>query len=324
MKALVTGGAGFIGSHLVDKLLLSGYSVSVIDYLSTGSIKNLTHLADNKNFQFVNEDIITGGSLEELVKDADIVFHLAAAVGVKYIVNDPLGSILTNVSGTERVFQFAFKYWKKVALASTSEVYGKSQKIPLEEDDDRTLGPTRINRWSYSASKAIDEHIAFAYHQKGLPMVILRFFNAYGPRINEQAYGTVVAQFIRQALRGEPVTVHAKGEQTRCFTFIEDTVDGILRASTAKEAEGEVLNIGNSKEVTILQLAELIKKITRSTSPIQFVAYSDYYGQSYEDTPRRVPSVKKAKERTGFEAKTPLEEGLEKTIAWCKENYTIY
>lgn len=323
MKALVTGGAGFIGSHLVDKLLFSGYSVSVIDYLSTGSIKNIAHLADNKNFQFVNEDIITGGSLEELVNGADIVFHLAAAVGVKYIVNDPLGSILTNVSGTERVFQFAFKYLKKVVLASTSEVYGKSRKIPLEEDDDRTLGPTRINRWSYSASKAIDEHIAFAYHQKGLPMVILRFFNAYGPRINEQAYGTVVAQFIRQALCGEPVTVHAKGEQTRCFTFIEDMVDGILRASTAREAEGEVLNIGNSREVTILQLAELIKKITRSLSPIQFVPYSDYYGQSYEDTPRRVPSVKKAKEMAGFEAKTPLEKGLEKTIEWCKENYTV-
>lgn len=323
MKALVTGGAGFIGSHLVDRLLRDGHDVSVMDCLSTGSIKNVEHLVENEKFQFVNEDIITSGSLEGLIKDADIVFHLAAAVGVKYIVNDPLGSILTNVSGTERVFQFAFKYWKKVVLASTSEVYGKSQKIPLEEDDDRTLGPTRINRWSYSASKAIDEHIAYAYNQKDLPVVILRFFNSYGPRINEEAYGTVVAQFIRQALRGEPLTVHAKGEQTRCFTFVADTVDGIVRSSAVKEAEGQVFNIGNSREVTIRQLAELIKKLAGSSSPVQFIPYSDYYGQSYEDTPRRVPSVKKAKDILGFDARTSLEDGLEKTIAWCKENYSL-
>ncbi len=323
MKALVTGGAGFIGSHLVDSLLSRGCRVSVMDSLSTGSLKNISHHADKKNFQFVNEDIIKGNSLDELMEKCDIVFHLAAAVGVKYIVNDPLNSILTNVSGTERVFQSAYKYRKKVVLASTSEVYGKSQKIPLEENDDRTLGSTHINRWSYSASKAIDEHIAYAYYQKGLPAVILRFFNSYGPRINEDAYGTVVAQFIKQALRGEPLTVHAKGEQTRCFTYVADTVEGIWRAATIKKAEGQVFNVGSSKEVSILQLAQLVKKLTKSSSPIKFIPYSDYYGQSYEDTPRRVPSTKKTKRILKFEAKIPLKEGLVKTIAWCKENYAL-
>lgn len=323
MKALVTGGAGFIGSNLCDKLLQNGYMVSVVDCLSTGNMKNVAHLLNDEKFQFVNDDIITGSSLEGLVRDCDVVFHLAAAVGVKHIVNDPLGSILTNVSGTEKVFQYAFKYWKKIVLASTSEVYGKSKNVPLKEEDDRILGSTLINRWSYSASKAIDEHIAYAYFEKGLPMVILRFFNSYGPRINEDAYGTVVAQFIKQALKGQPLTVHARGDQTRCFTYVGDTVEGILRASRIKKAEGHVFNIGSAREVTILQLAQLVKKLTRSRSSISFIPYNDYYGQSYEDTPRRVPAVEKAKTILKFSAKTPLEEGLKKTIAWCKENYTL-
>lgn len=323
MKALVTGGAGFIGSHLCDKLLAGGYKVSVVDCLSTGSMRNIAHLVEHENFQFVNDDIITGTALEELVKNCDVVFHLAAAVGVKHIVNDPLGSILTNVSGTEKVFHYAFKYWKKIVLASTSEVYGKSKKVPLKEDDDRILGSTHINRWSYSASKAIDEHIAYAYYEKGLPMVILRFFNSYGPRINEDAYGTVVAQFIKQALLSRPITVHAKGVQTRCFTYVENTVEGILRASRIKKAEGQVFNVGSARETTILELARLVKKLTKSRSEIAYIPYKDYYGQSYEDTPRRVPSIEKAKKILKFEAETTLEEGLKKTIDWCKENYTL-
>lgn len=321
MKVLVTGGAGYIGSNLVDALLKRGDEVFVIDNLCTGEIKNIEHNFKNPKFHFINDDITKIYPLEDIIKNVDLIFHLAAAVGVKHIVRDPLWTMITNVHGTENIFLLAYKYWKKVILASTSEVYGKSTNVPLREDDERVLGPTHINRWSYSASKVIDEHIAFAYKEKGLPMVILRFFNSYGPRINEEAYGTVVAQFIKQALENAPITVHADGKQTRCFTYIEDTVRGILLAADTKEAEGKVFNIGNNRETSILELAKLIKKICKSKSKIVFVPYVDYYGQSYEDTLRRVPSLKKAKDILGYEPKVKLEEGLKKTISWWKKNY---
>lgn len=319
---LVTGGAGFIGSNLVETLLKRGDQVFCVDMLTTGSIQNIAHLLDHRNMIFINEDIAKKSlMLEEAVRRSDVIFHLAASVGVKYIVQDPLTCMKNNVTGTEVIFQLAFKYWKKLILASTSEVYGKSQKVPLKEDDDRVLGPTHVNRWSYSASKVIDEHIAFSYYQKGLPMVILRFFNAYGPRINEQAYGTVVAAFIKQALGGTPLTVHGNGKQTRCFTYVEDTVTGLLLAAEKEEACGQVFNIGSNREISILELARLIKRLTKSSSPIQFTPYEDFYGQSYEDTVRRVPSIEKAKALLGFEPKVPLEEGLRKTISWWKKTY---
>jgi UDP-glucose 4-epimerase len=277
MKALVTGGCGFIGSNLVDALLKKGDEVFVIDKLTTGCIENISHNFSNKNFHFILDDIAspTSYTLESLIKECDIVFHLAASVGVKYIVDDPLTCMKNNVSGTENVYTYAYKYWKKVIFASTSEVYGKSSKVPLKEDDDRILGPTTINRWSYSASKVIDEHIAFAYSQKGLPTVVLRFFNAYGPRINEQAYGTVVAAFIKQALKEEPITVHGDGKQSRCFTYIDDTVRGILLTGEKESAVGNVFNLGSDKETTIFQLAKLIKKLTKTTSKIVFIPYTD-------------------------------------------------
>lgn len=322
MRVLVTGGAGFIGSNLIDVLLKKNYYVSCIDKLTTGSIKNIEHNFANTNFSFIQGDITTDKEiLNNLIKECDIVYHLAAAVGVKYIVDDPLSCMITNVSGTENIFYYAYRYWKKVVLASTSEVYGKSTEVPLNENCDRILGPTSINRWSYSASKVIDEHIAFAYAQKGLPVVILRFFNAYGPRINEEAYGTVVAAFIKQALANKTITVHGDGKQTRCFTFIEDTLKGIISAGETKSAEGKVFNIGNNKETSILTLAKLVKKLTKSKSEIKLIPYSDFYGQSYEDTLRRVPAIKLAQEILKFNPQIKLEEGLKKTIKWWKENY---
>lgn len=324
MKALVTGGAGFIGSNLVDALLARGDSVCVLDCLTTGSINNIKHHLGKERFCFVNDDILNERVVDELVKECDIVFHLAAIVGVKYIVNDPLKTMLVNVRGSDNIFISAYRYWKKVILASTSEIYGKSTNVPLREDDDRVLGSTSIARWSYSASKAIDEHIAFAYSKRGLPVVILRFFNSYGPRINEEAYGTVVAQFIKQALKGEDITVHSDGEQTRCFTYVEDTVEGIIRSSEVPEAEGEVFNIGSNVETRIIDLARMIKEMTGSSSRVVNIPYTDYYGQSYEDTRRRVPDIEKAKRILGFSAKTSLEEGLKKTIEWWKKTYKGY
>ena len=322
MKILVTGGAGYIGSHLIDRLLDSGEEVFAIDNLSTGKIGNIQHHLGNDRFHFLNDTILDERLLDHLVSQIDLVYHLAALVGVKYVVADPLAAIKTNVTGTEVVLNAAFKYWKKVVLASTSEIYGKSTTPPFHEEDDRVLGPTTVGRWSYSTSKAIDEHFAFAYASKGLPMVIVRYFNSYGPRLDEKGYGSVVANFVRQALRGEPITVHGDGLQSRCFTYIDDTVEGTLLAGEAKTAEGLVFNIANDSETTILELAQTIKRLTGSRSGITLVPYKDYYGEGFEDTRRRIPAVRRAKEILGFTPKVALEDGLTRTIAWCREHYT--
>jgi len=319
MRALVTGGAGFIGSHLVDRLLARGDDVCVLDHLTTGSLDNLAHISSPK-FRFVRGSILDTQAVMALARSSDTVFHLAAAVGVRYIVSDPLQSTITNVEGTANVLAAAARYGCKVVLASSSEVYGKNAKAPLRENDDRVLGPTTINRWSYSSAKAIDEHLGFAYAAQGLPVVMLRFFNSYGPRIHANGYGTVVARFISQALAGEPITVHGDGSQTRCFTYVEDTVAGILLAERALEAHGQVFNIGNPTETSILSLAGLIKSLCGSTSEIVQVPYEDFYGQSFEDTPRRVPDIARARQTLGFEPKVPLEKGLLQTIAWCREH----
>lgn len=321
MKILVTGGAGFIGSHLVDALLARGDEVICLDNLTTGSEKNIAHHLRNKRFFLEKGSILDGGLVEGCVKKVELIFHLAAAVGVRHIVENPLQSILVNVEGTGIILQKAFRYKKKIVLASSSEVYGKSPHVPYREEGDRLLGSTTINRWSYAASKAIDEHMALNYAGQGLPAVILRFFNTYGPRINEEAYGTVIAQFIRQAFLGEPLTVHGSGNQIRCFTYVADTVDGIIRSSEAKGAEGQIINLGNPRPFTISELAELVKKISRSKSEIVHVPYRDYYGLSYEDTPVRIPDITKAKEILGFSPKVSIDEGLRRTITWCRENY---
>jgi nucleoside-diphosphate-sugar epimerase len=320
MRVLITGGAGFIGSHLVDAVLARGDEVCVLDLLSTGRLDNIQHHFGHPGFTFVRGSILDREIVWKLTAASDLVFHLAATVGVRHIVHEPLQSIITNVSGTENVLAAAYTHHKKVVLASSSEVYGKSAKVPLSEDDDRILGPTTINRWSYSSAKAIDEHFAFAYAAKGLPVAILRFFNTYGPRIHVNGYGTVVARFIRQALRGEPITVHGDGRQTRSFTYVRDTVAGVLLTGEAVAAEGRVFNIGNPRETTILDLARLVKALCGSPSDITLVPYEDYYGQSYEDTRRRLPDITRATKALGFNPRVSLEEGLRETIRWCRAN----
>jgi UDP-glucose 4-epimerase len=322
MRVLVTGGAGYIGSHLVDALLKRGDEVLVVDNLSTGKIENIRHLLGHPAFQFINDSILNEPLLERFVPAMDRIFHLAAAVGVRNVLQDPLAAINTNVRGTEVVLGLAFKYWKRLVLASTSEIYGKARHIPFREDDDRVLGTTGVARWSYSMSKAIDEHFAFAYAAKGLPVAIVRYFNSYGPRLDERGYGSVVANFIRQALRDEPITVHGDGKQTRCFTYIDDTVAGTLLAAEAPRAVGEAFNIGSTRETSIQDVAKTIQRLARSKSPIKVVPYASYYGEGFEDTRRRVPAVDKAKRLLGFVPKVDLETGLKKTIAWCRTHFT--
>ncbi len=318
MRVLVTGGAGFIGSHLVDRLLARGDEVSVLDHLSTGQIDNLRHNLEHPRFRFVNDSILNARVVERLVEECDVVYHLAAAVGVRYIVEDSLRAIGTNVEGTETVIRAAFRSWRKIVVTSSSEVYGKSTKVPLSEEDDRILGSTAVTRWSYSTSKAIDEHFAYAYAARGLPVVILRFFNAYGPRVHANGYGTVVARFIQQALAGAPLTVHGDGQQTRCFCYVDDIVRGILLSAGIKEAEGQVFNLGTDHEIRIHDLAVLIKELTASPSEITLVPYEDYYGLRFEDTLRRVPDLSKAQLVLGYTPEVSLEEGLRRTIAWCR------
>ncbi len=321
MRVLVTGGAGFIGSHLVDALRARGHEVWVLDNLLVGSFDNIRHHAGKERFRFIRESVLNAGLVDHLVSEVDVVYHLAAAVGVSYIVADPLGSVRTNVIGTEYVLASAARYWKRIVIASSSEIYGRSSGEPIGEAADRVLGPTFVNRWSYSASKAIDEHLAWAYHAKGLPVSVVRYFNCYGPRMNEDGYGSVIANFVRQALRGEPITVHGDGHQTRSFTYITDTVSGTLLAGERPEAIGDAFNIGMPREVSILDLASLITRLTGSASPIIHVPYEDYYGQRHEDTQRRCPDITKASTTLGFAPQVALEDGLEKTIDWCRTHF---
>lgn len=315
MRVLVTGGAGYIGSHLVDRLCGAGHEVSVLDNLLTGKLANIKdHLPD---IRFVNGSILDTAVVDAEVERVEMVFHLAAAVGVRHIVVDPLGSLLTNSRGTENVLGACSRYGCKVIIASTSEVYGKTGKVPMHEDDDRVLGPTTVHRWSYSTAKAIDEHLAFAYAAASqLPIVIVRYFNSFGPRLDERGYGSVVANFLRQALADEPLSVHGDGCQSRCFTYIDDTVRGTMAAGFTPEAEGLVFNLGNPRETTILELAEMIKDAVGSHSPIQPTSYESYYGSGFEDTRRRVPDITRASEILDWEPRVSLEEGLARTIEW--------
>jgi len=320
MRILVTGGAGFIGSNLVDTLMGQEHEVTVLDNLSIGKVSNIEHHLENDRFHFVNGSILDTGTLERLVRQVDVIYHLAAVVGVKYVVEDPLHAIITNVRGTENVLELAFKYWAKVVIASSSEIYGKSTDVPLHENSDRLLGPTAVNRWSYSDAKAIDEYFALAYAQKGLPVSVVRYFNAYGPRVDPRGYGSVIAKFFTQALHGEPLTVYDDGQQTRCFTFVEDAVEGTILAASVRDAAGMVFNIGSDRETSINELAERILGITGSDSEITHVPYSRAYGKDFEETRRRVPDVSRAQEVLGFEAGTPFDEGLRRTLAWFQRN----
>lgn len=319
MNILITGGAGYIGSHLADALVSAGHQVTVLDNLSTGHITNISQLLDQARFRLVCDSVLNASLVNQLVAEADVVYHLAATVGVKHVVDNPLKCIVTNVRGTEVVLESAYRYWRRVVVASSSEVYGKSEKAPLSEDDDSLLGPTAVGRWSYALSKALDEHLTFAYHRQGLPAGVVRYFNSYGPRLDARGYGSVVARFINQALDGLPITVYDDGQQTRCFTYVGDTVRGTLLAGALSEAEGKAFNIGDDRETAILDLAHMVRDFINPEVDVQHVSYTQAYGTRFEETRRRVPDTRRARELLGFEAEVSLEEGLRRTVDWFRE-----
>jgi UDP-glucose 4-epimerase len=323
MRALITGGAGFVGSHLSEALVDRGHEVYVIDNLSTGSIENIEHLKGRPSFHYAIDSILNEPVLAELVDRVDVVFHLAAAVGVRLIVESPVNTIETNVHGTEMVLKLANKKRKKVLLTSTSEVYGKANSVPFREDGDLVMGPTFKGRWSYACSKAIDEFLALAYHkEKRLPVVVARLFNTVGPRQTGR-YGMVIPSFVKQALLAHPLTVFGDGTQTRCFTFVTDVVGQLIALAAAEEAVGGVFNIGNDREeVTILDLARRVKARAGSRSEIVLVPYDRAYEEGFEDMSRRVPDLAKLRALTGYEPQVHLDEILDRVIAYFTSDAT--
>ncbi len=314
MRVLITGGAGFIGSHLSDAYLKRGDEVFIIDDLSTGSIENIQHLKSNPRFHYTIDSVHNQPVLAELVDQCDVVFHLAAAVGVKLIVESPVRTIETNVRGTEEVLKLANKKKKKVFVVSTSEVYGLSTEVPFREDGNLVMGATTKGRWSYACSKAIDEFLALAYwREKKLPTIVVRLFNTVGPRQTGQ-YGMVIPTFVKQALAGRPITVYGDGKQTRCFGYVGDIVGAFLKLMDEPQSVGQVFNIGSQEEVSILELAERIKGLTNSQSEIVMVPYDEAYEEGFEDMPRRVPDTSKVNALVGFEAKMSLDGILESVI----------
>jgi len=319
MKILITGGAGFIGSHLAEELLSQGEEVYVIDNLSTGRLENVKHLAANPRFHITIETILEEKAVEDLTRKCELIFHLAAAVGVRLIIEKPVDTIETNILGTEIVLKAANKFKRKVILASTSEVYGKNSKVPFREEDDSVYGPTTKSRWSYACSKAIDEFLALAYfHEKKLPVVIARLFNTIGPRQTGR-YGMVVPSFIQQALLSHPVTVYGDGKQSRSFTHVTDVVSALIGLSEHPKAVGEVFNVGNGREITIERLALLIKKMTNSKSKIVYIPYDKAFEKGFEDMIRRVPDITKINHLIGYKPRVNLEESLEKIIDYYRE-----
>lgn len=319
MRTLVTGGAGYIGSHLVDRLVHLGHEVTVIDDLSTGNLTNLQ--AVHSDIRFVEATILDADITDALVAGADVVFHLAAAVGVGHIIEQPLRSLVINTKGAENMIAACVKHDRKLLLASTSEIYGKTAKMPMSEDDDRVLGSTTVARWGYSTAKAIDEHLAIAHAEHGLRMSIVRYFNSYGPRLDPRGYGSVVANLMRQAIDNEPLTVHGDGSQTRCFTYIDDTVEGTLRAALDLRGEGKIFNVGNDHETSIIDLATTIIAMTGSSSTVQHVSYEQRFGKGFEDTKRRIPDVQRARAVLDFNAGISLQDGLQRTLAWWRATH---
>jgi len=315
MKVFITGGAGFVGGHLSEAFLDSGHEVAILDDLSTGSITNIEHLKPRKGFSYTIDTVMNEGVTAEMIDRADVVVHLAAAVGVKLIVESPVRTIETNVHATEIVLNHANKKRKKVLIASTSEVYGKSTDVPFREDGDLVMGASIKGRWSYACSKAIDEFLALAYHkERKLPVVVFRLFNTVGPRQTGR-YGMVIPNFVRQALSGQPITVFGDGEQRRCFTDVSDVVWALTRLAESDKAIGQVINIGNdSREVSILDLAKLIKEKTNSSSEIVLVPYSQAYEEGFEDMPRRIPDLTKIKGLIGYEPQIGLDGILDRVI----------
>ncbi len=320
MRALITGGAGFIGSHPAERLLELGHEVLVLDNLSTGAIENIAHLKPAKQFSYVIDSVTSESLLAEMVDSSDVVFHLAAAVGMKLIVEQPVHTIETNVHGTEVVLKHANKKKKLVFIASTSEVYGKSTDVPFRESADVVLGPSAKHRWAYACSKLIDEFLALAYwKEKKLPVVIVRLFNTVGPRQTGQ-YGMVLPTFVRQALSGHPITVFGDGTQSRSFTYVSDVVDALIALSSERRAIGEVFNVGNMGEISIGALAERVKIMAGSDSPIQLIPYDQAYEAGFEDMPRRVPDISKLRALIGYEPRVGLEEIIRRVIDHIREH----
>ena len=321
MKVLITGGAGFVGSHLAEALLVRGDTVHVLDNLSTGAMDNIGHLKGRERFHYLIDTVMNERVVAEAIDRVDVVYHLAAAVGVKLIVESPVNTIETNVHGTEMVLKVASKKSKKVLIASTSEVYGKSEDVPFREDADLVLGATTKGRWSYACSKAIDEFLALAYwKEKQLPVVVFRLFNTVGPRQTGR-YGMVIPNFVQQALSGEPITVFGDGTQSRCFTYVTDVVDALVKLADHPGAVGEVLNIGNEhEEISILDLAHRVKARTGSKSAIEMVPYDKAYEEGFEDMPRRVPDLGKIRALIGYEPRVHLDETLDKVAEYFRSD----
>lgn len=313
-RILVTGGAGFIGSHLIERLLERGDRVIALDDLSTGSLRNLASVIDHPSLRFVQEDVRDAGTLNVLIEQSDAVFHLAAAVGVQLIVDRPVHTIETNIHGTEVVLNIANKFRTPVLLASTSEVYGKSERVPFLEDDDTVLGATKFSRWSYACSKAIDEFLGLAYHdQFGLPVIITRLFNTVGPRQTGQ-YGMVIPRFVNAALRGEPLTIFGTGMQSRCFGYVGDVVDALMALMDTPAAFGNVFNVGSTQEVTIDALARRIIELTNSKSETRYLSYEEAYGRPFDDMMRRVPDLTRIQRTIDWTPKTSLDDILNSVI----------
>ncbi len=323
MRVLITGGAGFIGSHLSDAYLERGDEVFIVDDLSTGSFSNISHLKDHPRFHYKIDSVHNRPVTAELVDQCDVIFHLAAAVGVKLIVESPVRTIETNVHGTEVVLSLASKKKKKVLVASTSEVYGLSTEIPFREDGNLVMGATTKGRWSYACSKAIDEFLALAYwREKKLPTVIVRLFNTVGPRQTGQ-YGMVIPTFVKQALAGRPITVFGSGEQSRCFCYVGDVVGALMKLMDDESAIGEVFNVGSNQEITILDLARKVKVLTNSKSEITFVPYDEAYEEGFEDMPRRIPDISKVNGRVGFQPEKSLDGILDSVIEFHSEKMSV-
>lgn len=317
MKVLITGGAGFLGSHLSDAFLERGDEVFVLD---TGSIAKVRHLLDHPRFRYMHDSVFNLELLDGLVAKAGLVYHLAAVVGVEHYVGDPYETLNVNVNGTQNVLKAAYKYGKKVVFSSTSEVYGRNPKVPWREDDDRVLGATTIDRWCYSTSKAVGEHFCFAYRKLGLPVTVLRYFNVYGPRLDRVDVGRLFTIFMGQLLRGADLTVIGDGRQTRCFTYVTDAVEATVRAGTNPKADGHVINIGTDVETSVLEFAELMLELYGpSKSKIKFVSQEEIYGRSYEDIPRRVPDNTRMKTLLGVAPGVSLREGTARTMDWFRK-----
>lgn len=320
MRVFITGGAGFIGSHLSDSLMEAGHNVTVLDNLSTGKYENVAHFESNPDFKMVIGSILDGALVEKLVDSVDVVFHLAAAVGVDLIVKRPLESLTTNIKGSEVVLEAAHRYRKKILITSTSEIYGKNVNGPLKEEDDRILGSPLKSRWSYSTAKAIDEILAYIYcKEKGLPAVIVRLFNTVGPR-QTGAYGMVIPRFISQALSNRDITVYGDGRQSRCFLHVKDAVGALIKLVSVPEAIGEVFNVGSQQEITIRHLAERIIAMTKSKSKIVYIPYDKAYEEGFEDMQRRLPDITKINKLIGFKPTVDFEEILKGIIEHLKNN----